>query len=170
MTEILDLLWAYVLVFVLAAVPFFEVIAVIPLAIIGGLSAIPVTVIALAGNLLTVFIVILFAEKIKSWRKRKDSSGAGEEQESKRFVRAKKLWGNFGLPGLALIGTAFVGSHLASFLGISFGGSKKSTLFWMTISLLLWGSLMAVLAYFGSDLLSPITKGEGFLNRIFLNN
>jgi len=41
------------------------------------------------------------------------------------------------LPGLALLGPLVIGSHLAAFIGVLFGATKRATLFWMTISLAL---------------------------------
>ena len=68
----LDVVWGYILVFLLAAVPFFESAVVTPVAILAGLSAIPVFILAIGGNLITVYIVIVFIEKVKRWRKKED--------------------------------------------------------------------------------------------------
>ena len=42
-----DLLWAYIVVFVLAAVPFFEGYGVVALAIFAGLPVIPVVILSI---------------------------------------------------------------------------------------------------------------------------
>ncbi|GAA0374828.1 small multi-drug export protein [Bacillus horti] len=174
MNEILNLLWAYVLVFILSAVPMFEVLAVVPLAILGGLAPVPVLVLSILGNLIAVLLIILFANKIRSWRRKRKAENArgleGElEEEGKRSARARKLFNKYGLPGLSLIGGPFVTSHLAAFLAISFGGTKKATTVWMTISIVLWAIVMAIVAIFAADLLADRLEGLGFLRRMFDN-
>ena len=153
-----SLLWAYILVFIFAAAPFFEAFAVIPFAIVAGLSSIPVIILGLAGNILTILLLILFIERIKEWRK---SRKGGEEQrpESKRSLRAQKIWMKYGLPGLAFIGPLFVGSHLTAFMSLSFGGTKKATMFWMVASITIWSITFAILIHFGIDFLGFADRG-----------
>lgn len=168
MESLIELLWAYVLVFVFAATPFFEVVIVIPIAILAGLPIIPVTIVALLGNLITVYLVIMFVQAIKNWRNRRKSKSTegAEDKPSKRKERAKKIWNKYGLPGLAIIGPFFVGSHLTAFMSITLGGSKKATAVWMTISLLFWTIAMAAFTYFGIDLLN-INPEESWLYDLF---
>jgi len=160
--EFMELLWAYLVVFVLAAVPFFEGYGVIALAIIAGLPAVPSILIALFGNILTVLLLILFVNKIKEWRRKR--KGEGEEKNpSKRALRAQSLWKKYGLPGLAFIGPLFVGSHLTAFMSLSFGGTKKKTSIWMVASIVVWGLVFAVLSHFGVDFL-------GYEDKSFFKN
>ncbi|WP_096200197.1 small multi-drug export protein [Bacillus sp. FJAT-45350] len=149
--NLFDSLWTYALVFILAAVPFFEAYGVIPLAILAGLSPVPVIILGLIGNIVTVLFVIVFVNKIKEWRLKRKS---GEEKSgSKRTLRAQKLWKKYGLPGLAIIGPLIVGSHLTAFMSLTLGGAKKRTAFWMTTSIVIWSLTFAVLVHFGIDLL-----------------
>ncbi len=149
--NVADTLWPYILVFILAAVPFFEAYGIIPLAILAGLSPVPVVILGLVGNIATVLVVILFINKIKEWRKRKRK---GEEKEpNKRTIRAQNLWKKYGLPGLAFIGPLLVGSHLTAFMSLTLGGTKKRTAFWMTASIVVWSITFTILAYYGVDLL-----------------
>ncbi|UOE95030.1 small multi-drug export protein [Alkalihalobacillus sp. LMS39] len=156
-----DTLWAYVLVFLLAAAPFFEAYGVIPLALIAGLSPIPVIILGLAGNIFTVYLVILFINKIKEWRKKKKGDDE-EKAPTKRTIRAQKLWNKYGLPGLAMIGPLVVGSHLTAFMSLTFGGTKRKTAYWMTASIVIWSITFAILIHFGIDLL-------GFENRNYFD-
>lgn len=151
--DVIEWLWAYCLVFLLAAIPFFELITVIPIAIIAGLSTFLVTLLALLGNLATVLLLMLFMERIRKRR-------------SKRSTRAKKIWDKYGMPGLALGGPFFVGSHLTALMIVSFGSTKKVTIIWMTISLVAWSVLMAVVTHMGADYFYGPDR-EGFLTRIF---
>lgn len=155
-----DLVWGYILVFLLAAVPFIESAILTPVAIIAGLSTVPVILLAIGGNLLTVYIVILFVDKARRWYQ-KDKEG---EKSKKRTQRAKKVWDKYGVAGLALIGPFFIGSHLSAFLSLVFGGTKKKVFVWMTSSIVLWSVGLAILAQFGVTLLNI---EHTFLDRFF---
>lgn len=150
--NLLDTLWAYILVFLLAAVPFFEAYGVIPLAIIAGLSPVPVIILGLVGNIVTVLFVIIFVNKIKEWRQKR-KCGEEEKAPGKRTLRAQKLWMKYGLPGLALIGPLFVGSHLTAFMSVTLGGTKKKTAYWMIASIVIWSVVLVILVNLGIDFL-----------------
>ncbi|MBM7097458.1 small multi-drug export protein [Bacillus sp. H-16] len=153
---------AYVVVFLLAATPFFEMIAVIPLGVAAGLHVVPVTILAFAGNVVTVLLVILLINQIQAWLKRRREA-KGKDGDSKREGRAKKVWKRFGLPGLAIAGPFFIGSHLAALMGMSFGGTKKRMAVWMVGSLTIWCLVTAVASHIGIDLFFTHTDREGFL-------
>ncbi|MDQ0253469.1 putative membrane protein [Evansella vedderi] len=162
--DFIEFLWAYILVFLLSATPFLEACVVIPISIVAGLSPAPAIILGLVGNILTVLVVILFVNKIKEWRRRR-KEGDVEKGESKRTKRAQNIWKKYGLPGLAIIGPMFVGSHLTAFMSISLGGTKKRTFYWMTISITLWTIVLTILAVLGIDLLGR--EDDGFLQNIF---
>lgn len=147
-----EVLWAYFLVFVFSATPLFESVIVIPLGIFAGLSAIPVTIVALVGNLLTVYLVIVFVEQIKNWRNKRKKQETETEKQNRRSERAKAIWNKYGLPGLAIIGPLVVGSHITALMSLSLGGSKKMVAYWLTASLIFWCILAAILAHLGFDL------------------
>lgn len=139
------MLISYIIIFLLAAIPFFEVIVIIPVAIVGGLPAIPVMIVAFLGNLLTLGLLIVFVEKIKAWRRKKK----GDEIETKRHKRAKGIWDKYGLPGLAFVGPFFVGTHLTALLASTFGSGRKRTFYLMTASLLFWTLALGLAAHYG---------------------
>ncbi|WP_456274793.1 small multi-drug export protein [Bacillus sp. AK031] len=156
--EFFELLWAYAVVFILAAIPLFEAFGVITLGILAGLPVLPVVLISLFGNILTVLLLILFIDKIREWR-RKRKGEKPEKQQSKRAVRAQNLWKKYGLPGLSLIGPLFVGSHLTAFMCVTLGGQRKKATIWMVTSITVWGLVFAILAHYGVDFLGYEDKG-----------
>ncbi|MDX8363437.1 small multi-drug export protein [Cytobacillus sp. IB215316] len=157
------MIWTYFIIFLLAAIPFFEVLMIVPIAIIGGMPAIPVIIIAFLGNLLTIILLIAFVDSVRNWRKKK--KGNKEKSESKN-KRAKNIWDKYGLPGLAFIGPFFVGSHLTALLAISFGGTRSKTLALMTFSIATWAILLGSAAYLGFDSLVKDEEGFGFITRL----
>jgi len=163
------LIWTYTIIFLLAAIPFLEIAAIIPIAIIGGLPAIPVIIVAFLGNLLTIVLLIVFIDAIRNWRKKKKEND--DEQDSKRQKRAKSLWDKYGLPGLTFIGPFFVGSHLSALLAVTFGGTRIRTLTLMTASLAFWAILIGSASFFGFDSFVADEENLGFITRmIHVNN
>lgn len=162
----MNMMWGYVLVFILAAIPWFEVIGVVPLAIIAGLKPVPSAIIALFGNLLTVLLLIFLIDKVKVWLERRRGERETETDKlSKRKSRAKKIWLTYGIPGLSFVGPFFIGSHLTAFMCMGFGAKHRQTALWMTGSLAVWTTASAVAAYYGFSFLAP--ENEGLLKNIF---
>jgi len=140
----------YFLVFLGGAIPWLEIALVIPLGIIGGLSPFWVIVAAFSGNLLTVLLVIFGFQRVKEWRDRR-SQKSGKE-ESKRTERGKRIWNNYGMPGVALLGPIVIGTHIAAFIGLLFGANKRNATMWLTISIALWSIVFGVATAMGFNL------------------
>lgn len=139
-------LWEYVVIFLLASVPWIEVVVAIPLGIIRGLSPVLVVAVAFLGNLSTVVLVIYLFDKIKEfWLKKKGT----QKTPGKRQERAKKIWNKYGLPGLSLLGPVLIGIHIAAFIGLTLGATRNWTLLWMTISLALWSVVFGIASHYG---------------------
>lgn len=156
------MLISYIIIFILAAIPFFEVMVIIPFAIVGGLPVVPVMIVAFLGNLLTLGLLIVFIEKIKSWRRKKK----GDEAGSKRHKRAKGIWDKYGLPGLAFVGPFFIGTHLTALLASVFGSGRKRTFYLMTASLLFWTIVLGLAAHYGFDFFISDKDDEGFIMKL----
>ena len=140
MTEGLEAFLQYAAVFVLAATPWIELMVVIPAGAALGLPVTPVTVTALIGNALPVLgIVVLF----QAWERRR-----GPVQRT-WGDRATRIWRRAGLPGLALSGPVVTGIHLATVMALALGSPKRTTAWWMVVSLVLWAVVTAVLTALG---------------------
>ncbi|MED1560435.1 hypothetical protein AJ85_08240 [Alkalihalobacillus alcalophilus ATCC 27647 = CGMCC 1.3604] len=151
---------AYIIVFLAAATPFIEVVFTIPVGALAGLNVFLVTLVGVAGNVITVILVIALADRIREWqRKRREKKGKGS---NKKNARAEKIMNRYGLPGLAILGPVFVGSHLAVLLAISLGSSKKLVTAWVLGSVIGWAIVTGVVSYFALDLLD-LTNNGGFL-------
>lgn len=149
-------MWEYLLVFLLSATPWIEILFVIPPAIAAGLHPIPVAVVAFLGNFLPVIGLIYFYEKYMLWRtsKRKAQDDAGDtERVSKRKKLGRKIWDTYGLPGLTLLAPIVTGVHLAAIIGLLSKAPRTSITFWMFWSLALWTLILTVVTYLGLDFL-----------------
>lgn len=141
------MIYEYFLVFLGAAIPWFEIALVIPLGIVWGLTPFWVMVLAFVGNMLTVVVLIIGFDKFKDWYiKRQETKG---KANSKKNERAKNIWNKYGLPGLALLGPILIGTHIAAFIGMTLGATKKNTTLWLAISIGLWTLVFGLATAFG---------------------
>lgn len=145
--------WTYLAVFLLAAIPFIELLAVIPLGIVFGLNPIAVTILGFVGNWITVFLVIALFDRFQQWRARRKGN---KPEDSKRGQRARRIWEKYGLPGLALVGPLLIGTHLSAALAMTFKAPRVAVTIWMSLSIAAWSILVAVVAYYGFDTLGII--------------
>lgn len=153
---------AYIIVFLLAATPFFEIVGVIPIGVVAGLHALPVTIIAFIGNMLTIVLVIFLMDKIKVWlEKRKKKK---KDKSKKREERAARIWRRYGLPGLAIISPILIGSHLGTILAMGFGATRKQITVWMTASIFVWAIVTGVASHYGIDFIINQMGGNSFLD------
>ncbi|ARJ38128.1 DNA-binding protein [Sporosarcina sp. P21c] len=141
----------YILVFLGAAIPWIEIMIVVPLGIIRGLSPIWVIVLSFAGNMATVLLLIVGFQHIKEWMaRRKQKKGKGKS-ESKRQQRAEQIMNKYGLPVLALAGPILIGTHIAAFIGLVLGAKKMNTAIWSAVSIALWCLVFGILTAMGFD-------------------
>ncbi|MFP4235658.1 MAG: small multi-drug export protein, partial [Nitriliruptoraceae bacterium] len=120
--------WTYLLVFLAAAIPVIEVLVVIPAAIVAGLSPVPVLLLAVAGNLTTVALVVVAGDRLAAWwraRRQRPRAGSPASSERPRTVRARQLARRWGVPGLGLLGPLTTGSHLAAVAALATGAGQR---------------------------------------------
>lgn len=154
---------AYLIVFLLGATPFLEVVGVIPIGVAAGLPVISVTILAFLGNILTLWLLILMMDRVKAWLQRRKEK-KGKDVSEKRGKRAAAVWKKYGLPGLALLSPLLIGSHLGVILAMSFGGTRKQITVWITLSIVFWSIAMGIASHYGIDFIFNQTGREGFLN------
>lgn len=148
----------YASIFIMAATPWLELLLVIPIGIGMGLHPIPVAIVTFVGNALPVFIIIFLYNGIMKWwerrKKKKQNENETEEEKgkkNKRGDRAKRIFQKYGLPGLALLGPAVTGIHLATLIAMSFRARKINIMIWMNVSLIIWTIVMTVASVHGID-------------------
>lgn len=140
---------AYALVFILAATPWIELLVVIPPGIAIGLNPLAVFVLALAGNLTTVYLLVLAYKSLHSiWIKFKINGN--ESIPSRRKHKALRIWNNYGLPGLAIV-SPIIGTHFAALIALSLGSRKHSVIVWMSVSIIIWTIVVTIISYYGIE-------------------
>lgn len=137
----------FLAVFVAAATPWLEVLFVIPPAILAGLNPALTALVAFAGNLLTVLLVIYGWE---AWTRRRAAGAAAQPAPgSRRRQRAEHLMARYGVPGLALCGPILTGVHLAAVIAVGLGARRAPLVGWMSVSLAAWTLVVTVLSVVG---------------------
>ncbi|MDR6551829.1 small multi-drug export protein [Paenibacillus qinlingensis] len=144
--------WSYLAVFVLSALPWVESSAIVVIAIAFGLNPVLSTILAFAGNWMTVLLVVFLFDRWQQWKERKRAARGQDNdpsQDSKKSKRAHSLFVKYGLPGLSIIGPLLIGTEIAAAFGMLFKAPRRKVLIWMTVSLAFWTVLFAVGAHFG---------------------
>lgn len=145
--------WQYASIFVLAAVPWLEILVVIPVGIGLGLDPAAVAVVAFLGNVLPIYGIIAFYRQLRAaWDRRRD----GTTEPSNRRKRAMRIWNRYGLPGLALASPISTGVHLAAVIALAVGSPKRAVGIWMSIGIALWTVVITAGAYYGFEFVSGL--------------
>lgn len=121
----------YLLVFILAATPFVELLVVIPIGVGIGLDPFLVTLVAFAGNALPVWGIVLLYE---AWTRRRGPP------RRKWSPRAMRVWERFGLPGIAGLAPLLTGIHVAALMALALRARRGLVILWMTVSLAVWAA------------------------------
>jgi uncharacterized membrane protein len=173
-----DELVAWAAVFVAAAVPWVEVLLVVPAGVLAGLSPVGVVVVGAAGNLATLVPAVLGADRARRWlvRRRAARRGTSFPQEPGgrhagapigpgsaitepavaspprgRRARADRIVERFGVPGAALLGPATTGVHVAALVAVAAGADRRRTLVWCSGGVVLWAVVAAGATVLGID-------------------
>ncbi|EMA35169.1 small multi-drug export protein [Halobiforma nitratireducens] len=140
----------YLLVFVFAAIPVIEILVVVPIAIGLGLDPLLTGIVAFAGNVLSVYALILFYRQIANWLRRRRG---GRSEPSDRYARARRLWDRYGLPGLAAGGPVLAGVHVAALVALLAGSRSRLVAAWMTVGIFAWTVVLVAASAYGVSLL-----------------
>lgn len=145
----------YGLVFLFAALPWVEILVVIPVAIGVGLSPATTGVVAFAGNAGSVYLLLLFHRRIARWRdgRRPEPEADDDDATNRRREWARGIWDRYGLPGLSLAAPALTGVHLAALIALAAGSRPRTVAGWMTAGIAAWTVALVAGSAFGVSLL-----------------
>ncbi|MFF2089288.1 small multi-drug export protein [Paenibacillus sp. NPDC058174] len=143
-----DGIWKYILLFLLAAAPWLDIFAVIPLGIVANMQPVAVAVTGFSGNFLMTLLIGIFYDQFQSWREKRRLK-KGIIVPSKKENSARQVWDRYGLPGLALLAPLIFGTDIATLLALSLGSSRVRVIQWMAVSLALWTVVMTLGSVYG---------------------
>jgi hypothetical protein len=144
----------YALVFLFAAIPVVEILVVVPIAIGLGLNPVVTGVVAFAGNVGSVYALILFWRRLTDWWAA--HRGTDEGDSSDRYARARRLWDRYGLPGVALGGPVLAGVHVAALVALLAGSRSRAVAAWMTAGIAVWTVVLTAASLAGFSLLGIV--------------
>lgn len=147
------LLVAYLTVALAAAVPWLEVLLVVPVGIVAGLSPVAVVVVAAAGNVASLVPVVLAGDRLRAWWRRRRRQPAEAATDHGRSARARRLTRRYGLPGVALLGPLLTGIHVAALAALAGGADRRATLVWASLGVVAWSAIAGVATAFGIEAL-----------------
>jgi hypothetical protein len=138
-----------------AAIPFVEGELAAVLGVWAGLNPFVAFLAAVAGNFLSVFVVVVFGARIReaittrrATRRELVPAGAGTgierayseepKPESKGRQRFRRYLVRFGVPGASLLGPLALPTQITSAMLVAAGVSKRWILLWQAAAIILW--------------------------------
>jgi len=143
--EATDAIWQWLAVMGVSAIPFIESYFGAAIGVLAGVPFPIALAAAVIGNWLSMFLLVIFGDKIRSTRKPKD------KPISARREKFKNMFNKYGVAGVSLLGQTLLPSQFTSMAMVTFGAPKWRVIFWQTISIILWGTAFGLLALAGSE-------------------
>lgn len=138
-----DVVWQWVAVMLAATIPFVESYVAAALGVAAGVPTTVSIIAAIIGNIISMVLLVLFGERIRSWRKLDD------KPPSKRHEKTKRFFDKYGVIGVSLLGQTVLPSQITSMTMVTFGVNKQKVIFWQVISIIIWGVAFGLLASLG---------------------
>jgi Ca2+/H+ antiporter, TMEM165/GDT1 family len=162
---------AYLAVLLAAAVPFLEVLVVVPAGIVAGLSPAGTVVVAAAGNVATLVLLVVTGDRLRSWWRRgrrrvpaevgvgtardgpraTGTDGSRSERSPRGAARARRVFERYGLPGLAALGPLLTGAHVAAVVALAAGAPRRRTVLWLSGGVVAWAVVAATATLLGVE-------------------
>lgn len=142
-TEATDPVWQWLFLILAGAIPYVESYIGSAVGVVAGVNPVVAIGAAVLGNIASMVLLVVFAERIRHWRKSDDKPLSSRQQKFKRS------FDRYGIAGVSLLGQTLLPSQLTSMAMVAFGAQKRAVIGWQTASIILWGAAFGVLAVFG---------------------
>ena len=100
---------------------------------------------SIAGGLVGAVLTVVAGERLQRWI-------YARPWLSKRRKRVERLWNRYGVVSVALQAPILTGAPLATLIALGLGAPPKRLLFWMSVSVVLWGVVITGAAVLGFSL------------------
>ena len=120
----------------------FDLWAAIPVGLVLGLPPLLSGAAATAVGLLVAAVVTAAGERLQRWL-------YSRGWFFKRRERVERLWNRYGLIGVAFQSPVFAGTLLSTLVALGLGAPARKLLFWISVSLLFWGTVLTGAAVLG---------------------
>lgn len=151
--------WVLGGVFLGGALPWLEAIVVIPVGVLAGLPPVLVVLVAVTGNLLTVWLAAVFGESLRiRWaarrHARREASATSEDpskldRRNRRRARIDRIMDRWGMLGLAVLGPIGLGTQFSALAAVALGVSARETVVWVGAGTVAWSMVAALVTISG---------------------
>lgn len=138
----------WLVVILAGAIPFIESYFGSVLGILAGVNPFIAIPAAIVGNIGSMAVLVVFADKLRGMRART----AGEP--GTRRQKFKRSFDRYGVAGVSLLGQTILPSQITSVAMVGFGADKRAVIFWQVISIIIWGVVFGTLGALGVDALT----------------
>jgi hypothetical protein len=129
-----------------AAIAVVELWAAVPAGIAMGLPAPLVWAATVCGALLGIAVVVVAGDRLRTWLV--DRFGHGGAREGGRL---RGLWDRYGVIGWGLLAPLLLGAPLAAAVGVALGAARRRLLFWLSIGVVVWTTVLTLAVALGAD-------------------
>lgn len=129
----------------------FEIYAAIPAGFAFGLPPIVIFLASLVGGLIGVFVAAYLGDKIKSLVNQFRKNKVEKIKKEPGFVL--KIWEQYGVIGLGLLGTMTVGAPISIGIGVGFNVPTNKMVFWCCMGVLIRCTIFTTLGHYSMQLL-----------------
>ena len=130
-------------VFLAGATPFLEALIVVPVAIVFGLDPVITTVVAVAGNVVTIGLFALSSRtimgRIVARRHRR-----GLPRYSASMQRGMDIFKQYGVWSMAVLGPLVIGTQFGAAIAVSLGVTPARATVIVSVATALWAVLAAI--------------------------
>ena len=121
-----------------------ELWGAIPAGLAFKLHPVSVAILSAAGSITSAVIVLLVGEPL-----RKRLLSLKKSTAQKPAGKLQHVWDKYGVPGLSLIAPLLTGAHIGAAIALSLGGKKLQIILWMSVSCLIWATILTAAGTFG---------------------
>ncbi|HEY2057259.1 MAG TPA: hypothetical protein VGH57_02705 [Amycolatopsis sp.] len=130
----------------IATIPFVESYIGSVIGIVIGVHPVIAAICAVIGNVAIMIAIAFITDSV-----RKRATRGKERTTTPGKARVKKLFDRFGVPGVALLGHP---TQISTAALIALGAPRTKVIVWELISIVLWGTIVAVVAGLGISALA----------------
>ncbi|GAF14520.1 hypothetical protein JCM19046_3864 [Bacillus sp. JCM 19046] len=137
-------------------IPLIEYMITVPVGILLlGQPVVPVVIVSIIGNSLGVAAVVFLGSKVKQASQKRRGQENRPSKDNKRKERTRYFLNKYGMPGVGILGSILVSSHLSAATAVALGVSKGRVLFWTIAGVVIWSVILGIIAVYASHWFEP---------------
>ena len=129
----------------LGSIPFVESYFGSAVGVLAGVNPVLAVAAASLGNMICMIVLVLGAGRVRG----AVTARREPRTPSRRRQRFDRLFDKYGVAGVSLLGQTVLPSQITSAMMADMGANRTKIIAWQCVSIILWGTLFAVLASVG---------------------